>query len=213
MPRVSEQYRADRRAEIVAVAARRFAEHGFHATSMADVINGSGFSAGSVYRYFRSKEELIGAVSETALTAAGEIFDRLLENGAAPSPADAVAAAIEGVVAKIQRDAIEGVDITRVALQVWAEAMRNPEVSERVNVVYRQFRGYCAEVARRWQAAGNLSVDADPVQVGAAILSLIQGFILQNLLITGTDAQSYLTGVRALLGATSPAEDTPIQAR
>ncbi|KOX12228.1 hypothetical protein ADK66_05000 [Micromonospora sp. NRRL B-16802] len=36
-----------------------------------------------------------------------------------------------------------------------------------------------AEIARRWQQAGTLAADADPDQVGAAMLSLLQGYMLQ----------------------------------
>ncbi|WP_320065542.1 TetR/AcrR family transcriptional regulator [Micromonospora sp. RTGN7] len=205
MPRITEEYRASRRAEIVSAAARRFAEDGFHNTSMADLIAESGMSAGAVYRYFRSKEEIIGAVAETALTTAEEVFERLLADGATPSPAETVTALVEGAITKLARNAIEGVDTTRIAVQVWGEALRNPEIAERTGSVYQRLRGHCAEVARRWQAAGNLPADAVPDQVGAAMLALGQGFLLQNLLIADTSAPAYLDGVRALLGGDLPA--------
>jgi hypothetical protein len=40
-----------------------------------------------------------------------------------------------------------------------------------------------------------------PEQVGSALMGLVQGFVLQRLLVADTDAGSYLAGVRALLGA------------
>ncbi|MFF5075432.1 TetR/AcrR family transcriptional regulator [Actinoplanes sp. NPDC000266] len=199
MPRVTEQYRAGRRAEILAAAARLFATDGFHATSMADIISESGLSAGAVYRYFRSKEELIGAVAELALSTADEIFDALLAGGASPSPGQAMTAIIEAISGRIMNDAIAGTDITRIGVQVWAEALRSPELATRANLVYRELRGRFSEVARRWQAAGNLPADAVPDEVGAAMLGLVQGFILQHLLVTDTDTGGYLAGVRVLL--------------
>jgi hypothetical protein len=72
--------------------------------------------------------------------------------------------------------------------------------------VYQRLRGHFAEVARRWQAAGGLAADAEPQQVGAALLSLVQGFVLQRLLVAGTDTDTYLAGVRALLAMTGPGE-------
>ena len=204
MPRVSEQYRADRRAEIVVAAARLFAADGFHNTSMADVISASGLSAGAVYRYFRSKEDLIGSVAERALSAADETFAHLLADGAAPSPDEALTAILGAISDRIADDPVTGVDITRIGVQVWAEALRNPEVAARANEVYQRLRGHFAEVARRWQAAGGLAADAEPQQVGAALLSLVQGFVLQRLLVAGTDTDSYLAGVRALLATTVP---------
>ncbi|XVU27935.1 TetR/AcrR family transcriptional regulator [Actinoplanes sp. CA-054009] len=201
MPRVSEQYRADRRAEILAAAARLFAADGFHSTSMADIISESGLSAGAVYRYFRSKDEIIGSVSEIALSTADEIFRVLLADGATPSPEQAVHASIEAISGRLMNDTTLGTDITRIGIQVWAEALRNPELATRVNLVYRGLREHFAEVARRWQAAGHLPADVVPEQVGAAMLGLVQGFVLQNLLVTDTDTASYLAGVRGLLAS------------
>ena len=67
MPRVSQQYRDARRREILEAAGRCFAENGFHSTSMQDFFEASGLSAGLVYRYFRSKDELITALAGEAL--------------------------------------------------------------------------------------------------------------------------------------------------
>ncbi|MFC7531488.1 TetR/AcrR family transcriptional regulator [Actinoplanes sp. GCM10030250] len=203
MPRVSEKYLAGRRAEIVTAAARLFATNGFHATSMADIISAADLSAGAVYRYFRSKEELIAAVAETALTTADDIFTNLLANGATPSPAQAVTMLTEGINARVALDPASNADLTRIGVQVWAEALRNPELATRANTVYLRLRGHFAEIARRWQGAGNLPADADPDQVGAAMLSLVQGFMLQRLLINGTGIDGYLAGVNALLATPS----------
>ncbi|GLW34268.1 TetR/AcrR family transcriptional regulator [Actinoplanes regularis] len=203
MPRVSEQYLASRRAEILSAAARLFSANGFHATSMADVINESGLSAGAVYRYFRGKDELIAAVAEEGLTAADEAFTELLSEDAVPSPQQALAALIRAINDRMTPHPLIGVDVTRIGVQVWAEALRSPELAGRANEVYRRLRGHFAEVARRRQAAGYLPADAVPEQVGAAMLSLAQGFILQRLLVDDTDADGYLAGVTALLSPVS----------
>jgi AcrR family transcriptional regulator len=199
MPRVSEQYRADRRAEILAAAARLFAANGFHATSMADIISEAGLSAGAVYRYFRSKEDLITAVAERALSAADEVFTDLLADGAAPDPAHAVATLIDAVTARLMDESQNGADLTRIGVQVWAEALRNPGLAHRADAIYLRLRGHCAEVARRWQKAGHLSADTVPDHVGAAMLGLVQGFILQHLLLSGTQPADYTAGMAALL--------------
>ncbi|BEL07125.1 TetR/AcrR family transcriptional regulator [Actinoplanes sichuanensis] len=199
MPRVTETHRAERRAEILAAAARLFADNGFHATSMAGIIAESGLSAGAVYSYFRSKEELIGAVAGLAMSTADEVFGELLARDAVPSPAEVTTAMVEAVTERFIEDSVIGVDMTRLAVQVWAEALRNPDVLARVSHVVVRLRGHCAEVARRWQAAGNLPDSANPDQVGAAMLSLVQGYILQRLLLPETDAPYYVAGIDALL--------------
>ncbi|MDI6102386.1 TetR/AcrR family transcriptional regulator [Actinoplanes sp. NEAU-A12] len=203
MPRVTDSHRAGRRAEILTAAARLFADNGFHATSMAGIIAGSGLSAGAVYSYFRSKEELIGAVTDLVSTTADEVFGELLADGATPSPAAVVTAMVEEVTERFITDSVIGVDMSRLAVQVWAEALRNPEVLARAGRVVTGLRGHCAEVARRWQAAGNLPAAVVPDQVGAAMLSLVQGYILQRLLLPGTDGAYYVAGMQALLAPSS----------
>ncbi|MBM2622081.1 TetR/AcrR family transcriptional regulator [Actinoplanes sp. LDG1-06] len=208
MPRVSEQYRADRRAEILAAAARLFSANGFHATSMADIIGEAGLSAGAVYRYFPSKEDLIAAVAETALSAADEVFAQLLADDAAPAPAHAVTVLIKEITARLVNEPKTGVDFTRVGVQVWAEALRNPSLAARADSVYLRLRGQCAEIARRRQQLGLLPADTDPDHVGAAMLGLVQGFVLQHLLISGTEPAAYTAGINALFAETAGATET-----
>jgi AcrR family transcriptional regulator len=200
VPRVSEEYRAARRGEILAAAAGLFAHNGFHATSMADIFAESGMSAGAVYRYFRSKEEIVVAVAETVLANADEVFARLLADGAAPSPAETVRAVIAAILERGGQGPVAGPEFTRIAIQVWGEASRSEELRERVGGAFTQVRAHYTEVARRWQEAGRLPADADLEQVGSAMLGLTQGFLLQSLLIPGTTPEGYIAGVEALLG-------------
>ncbi|WP_027341654.1 TetR/AcrR family transcriptional regulator [Hamadaea tsunoensis] len=199
MPRVTDEYLVQRRAEILRAAARCFARDGFHATSMAAIIAEAGLSAGAVYRYFRSKDEIIVAAAEWWLAAVDEWLGDLLADGAAPSPEEAVAQMAGGIMNRTIIDSAGGVDLTRIALQVWSEALRQPALAAQVDVAYRRLRGHCAEVARRWQAAGNLSPEAVPEQVGAAMFGLLQGFIVQRLLVSDTTPEGYLAGVHDLL--------------
>jgi AcrR family transcriptional regulator len=209
MPRVSAEYLAGRRAEILAAAVRLFAANGFHATSMADIISASNLSAGAVYRYFRSKEELIASVADVATATADEVFAELLSGDATPSPDEAVTTMIDAITVRLMHnEEFGGVDLSRVAVQVWAEALRNPEVAVRVDRAMGELRANGTEVARRWQAAGNLPADADPEQVGSAMFGMVQGYVLQRLLFSGTSKEGYQSGVRALLtptAATAPA--------
>jgi hypothetical protein len=91
------------------------------------------------------------------------------------------------------------VDMSRVALHAWAEALRDPEIADRIEQTLRHLRGHYAEVARGWQAAGTITPDADPEHIGAVLLGIVHAFALQRLLIPGTDPGEYLSGVRALL--------------
>jgi len=47
-------------------AARRFAAHGYHPTSVAEIVDGMGVGKGVFYWYFSSKEELFGEILREA---------------------------------------------------------------------------------------------------------------------------------------------------
>jgi TetR/AcrR family transcriptional regulator, cholesterol catabolism regulator len=57
-PALRERYDR-RRADVVATAARLFAERGYQATSMADLTEATGLAAGGLYHYIGSKERLL----------------------------------------------------------------------------------------------------------------------------------------------------------
>lgn len=69
--------RYDRRqAEVVAAAARLFAEQGYHATSMQDLTQATGLAAGGLYHYIGSKEQLLFRICD-------ELLEPLLEQARA----------------------------------------------------------------------------------------------------------------------------------
>src|SRR5271155_4580355 len=72
---------AERRAHIVAAAERAFVRFGFHATTMQDVAEEAGMSAGNLYRYFPSKEAIVEGLCTAEQTERAEIFAELSGTG------------------------------------------------------------------------------------------------------------------------------------
>ena len=56
----------DRKRQLMDFAARRFAEGGYHPTSVAEIVDGMGVGKGVFYWYFGSKEELLLAILNEA---------------------------------------------------------------------------------------------------------------------------------------------------
>lgn len=54
--------RGDKRAAILAAALELFVERGFHGTAVPEVADRAGVGAGTIYRYFASKEALVNAL-------------------------------------------------------------------------------------------------------------------------------------------------------
>ena len=116
--------RADRRtktrAELIAVAERRFSADGYHATSLDAVADEAGFTKGAVYSNFSSKEDLFFAVYERRV----ERFTAAA--GLLPEAADVDAAVREQVAAAAaRRDREDG--WLAVFFEFWAHVLRHPE--------------------------------------------------------------------------------------
>lgn len=194
MPRVSEAHLAARRQQILDAAARCFLRNGFHQTSMQDVIKEADLSVGAFYRYFKSKNELITAIATEKISEVTGVLDRVLTT----EPLPPVTAILEQVL-QVVDSAIDNDGPVRIAVQVWGEAVHDPEVAAVVADIYGRVRERAVRTAERAQAAGRLPATADPAGIGAAIFGLVQGYILQRILLGTVDRQTYMNGVRALL--------------
>lgn len=195
MPRVTDEHRANRREQIVQAALRCVARSGFHGMTMADVISESGLSAGAVYGYFRGKSDLLLAIADRAIGTIDEAFHHTLADGAAPHPADVLAAALEAYM-DVGDD---GVDLTVVTVQAWAEAVRGGEIHDLLSPRIGRLRELWVEVMRRHQAAGHLAADVEPAEAAMVMVGLIPGFILQRLMLADVTVEGFIRGVRALL--------------
>jgi TetR/AcrR family transcriptional regulator, mexJK operon transcriptional repressor len=78
-PSRREQNKAERRAAIVQLALRSFLAHGYEATSMSAIAKEMGGSKGTLWSYFSSKEELLGAVIDTASAAFQSFMGAILD--------------------------------------------------------------------------------------------------------------------------------------
>lgn len=163
---------------------------------MQDVIKEANLSVGAFYRYFSSKAELIRAIAEEKVVVIIGTIDHLLRQ----EPAPPLITVLDEVL--LQVDTHLGDDgPVRIAVQVWGEATHDPEFAELVAGIYTQIRHSATALAERAQAAGQLPSGADPSAVGSVIFGMIQGYILQRVLIGQLDRAKYLSGVGALLGA------------
>lgn len=200
MPKVSEEHRAARREQIITAMLRCVARDGFHKTTMAAVVAESGLSAGSVYLYFKDKDDLIRAIVETV---AGEGLSVVLDRAAAdvPPPHEVLAAVLERVIAIGEE---RGIELHRVALQAWAEAARSPEIME----IYRREGGLgraaWTTYVERAIAAGHLSKSADPARTAHTLIGLVAGFMVQRLFFEDLTPASYAAGLGDLMAGKRP---------
>ncbi|QWF79330.1 TetR/AcrR family transcriptional regulator [Amycolatopsis sp. CA-230715] len=193
MPRITEEHRAERRAEIVAAARRRFARTGFHQTSMPDIAKEAGVSVGAPYRYFAGKEEIILELAGDAFRAIFAPIVRLVDAEETPAVADLVAASIGAA------DATGDDELLRCGVQVWSELLTNDTLRERAADGFEDVRRKIAEVLRRGQAAGTVPAALEPERGSRVVMALLHGFVLQRVAFGLDDTEGFAEDVRAVL--------------
>ena len=78
--------RAARRTQVLAVARRVFAERGYHATSVADIIEAAGIARGTFYLYFVSKRAIFDELLDNLFAMLTAVLRRVdVSPGAAPA--------------------------------------------------------------------------------------------------------------------------------
>jgi AcrR family transcriptional regulator len=195
MPRVSDQHLAARRQQILDAARVCFTRNGFHATSMQDVIAEAGLSVGAVYRYFKGKEELVMAIAGQVVESVSSEIGTITEREPAPPVPEAIARLLDDLEPRLGPDGV-----FRLAVQVWAESIRNPALAEFVKQAYTTIRARVTVLVRRAQDAGHLAPQADTAAMGAALFGMVLGYLLQQMLTGTPDRETFLSGVRGLLG-------------
>jgi len=201
VPKISEEKRVARQAQILDAAARCFAKVGFHRTSMEDIIEESGLSAGAIYCYFRSKHDMVEAISAerhardqallAALTSAPSFSEGLDRTG------QALSHLLQDPKEKQRR---------KVSIQFWAESLHDARIRRVAKRGMRQ-RDRLASAVKKAQRKGEIAESFDADSLSRVMFALLQGFILQQAWEPGIDIPAYVATVGALLRSAFSADD------
>lgn len=193
MPKVSDEYRAARRDEILDAALRAFTSKGLDGASMADIIAESGLSAGAIYGHFPSKVELLAAVAQRTLGQRRlEVAARQAEGAAPLTPGEVLATVLRGMRAHFD---------TRLLVQLWAAAATDTELGDTIRGPVRSIRETFGDAIRPWFAA-NYPADEAEARLARALpimMALGQGFMIQRQLFDDFDEEGYLAELPATL--------------
>ncbi|MCP3802330.1 TetR/AcrR family transcriptional regulator [Allokutzneria sp. A3M-2-11 16] len=77
----------DRRAELLAIAGRLFAERGFATTTVREIADAAGILSGSLYHHFDSKESMVDEILRGFLDRLRAAYDRVLAEETDPRAA------------------------------------------------------------------------------------------------------------------------------
>ena len=208
MPRITEERREARREQILDAARACVLEHGLEAVSMEMIIARSGLSTGAVYRYFKGKDELLGAAVTAATREIGAAVAPVLADSKPVLPSELVEKLLAAWVSYSQSGvgAAAGLDRMPVAVHGWSYALADSHLKAALQAGLRGFREACIPFVKQWQANGVVDAGVEPGAVAQLLLSIFLGFVAQRSLTGEAEVQAHADALAALTTA-EPASD------
>ena len=118
---MSAQYKIETKSKIVESALIAFSKYGYDRTRMDDIAEAAKVSKGTLYLYFRSKEELFYAISETNILRLKEQLSTLMATRKEELVSNA-----EKFYENFHNE--NGQDFDKVFFEIIAESSRNPKL-------------------------------------------------------------------------------------
>jgi AcrR family transcriptional regulator len=213
LPKMSDAYLEARRKAILDAATAVFVRKGIPTATMADIAEQAGLTAGAIYRYYKSKDELADACL-------GEVASAITQQWLEP-PSEERA---ELDFARLARATFALLGTPAVAtstvmhLESVLNAVRDRDASQLAASVEEQ-RKICEGVARyisAGQARGEISATADAFVLAEALYMFYQGACLALLLNPQINVLAHLEQIVQLLQLSAPdagRADAPIAVR
>jgi TetR/AcrR family transcriptional regulator, repressor for uid operon len=172
-PKVTSQYKTEIREKIVDAAIVTFSKHGYDRTKMDDIAETANLSKGTIYLYFKSKEELFYAISENNIKALKEQLSVLFTKS-------------EDLISDSQkfyvnfRKASEQSD--KVFLETIAESSRNQRLQEMLYHQRMKVLDIVTEYLKLQIKKGFFRSDIDIDAVSVGLVSLYDGLSISKII-------------------------------
>ncbi len=202
------ELRAQRTAEIVQAAAEVFAKKGYRQARVIDVARRAGIGKGTIYEYFRNKQELFLAVFDWYVEGVLTAGLNAAEPGADPPET------LRGLVEGILEATAEVQHLYPLTLELWAAAAGS-EFGERLNQefrdLYSRYARVVAGIVRDGMASGRFAPGVDPEATARVLVGALDGLFLQAWLDPDFDAPAAGRAFLDVLlgGLAAPAAGTP----
>lgn len=161
-----------RRREILDAAAQVFARLGFARARMDDIAQEAGLSKGTLYLYFRSKEDLIQALLDRLFRREAEGLRQALEGHTQPVPQR-----LRQLFAAVLARLLSYRPLLPLFYEFYALAAQRRSVREALQAYYRTYADLLAQLLREGMERGEIR-PGDPHRLAVALIAHIEGVIL-----------------------------------
>ena len=189
-------YKAEVKEKIVQAAIESFAQTGFDRTKMEDIAKRLGLSKGTIYLYFKSKEDLFLAICEYNIQKGDE------EDAGLFVRKENVVSDAEQIYDNIRRRE-QGND--RVMLEMVAESARNSKLRKAMYELHVKVHEHVMQGVRNKIEEGFLRKDVDAISLAIALVALYDGLAVNRMLGIGDAAnkRAWVTMIRAMIAGSS----------
>lgn len=156
------------REALIAAATQLFVEQGLDRPSLDAICARAGFTRGAFYVHFRTRDELIAAVVESAM---GGFIDAMIETGEAGADLGTI---VRTFAAVLRGGPLPFVGQVR-GHQIMEACLRSPTLRQKYNELLAHARERLCDTVRRGQDAGTVRGDVDPHATAQLLLALVLG--------------------------------------
>ena len=172
-PRVTDQYKTEVKEKIVQAAITTFSKYGYDKTRMDDIAKSAKLGKGTLYLYFKSKEELFYAISENSIKELKEQLSKLFSKK-------------EDLVHDAEKfyDQYRNLihDSEKVSFEMIAESSRNPKLRKALYEQRMKVYDIVIDYLRRQIEKGFFRKDMDVNAIASGLVALYDGLTISKLL-------------------------------
>jgi AcrR family transcriptional regulator len=163
--------------QIIQAAIQVFARHGVAKTKMVNIAEAAGIGKGTIYEYFRSKEEIFATAFNTMFAEMEIRLEQIVHSSL--SPHEKLSQLIK---ASIDFYGDEASEFAAIMMDFWAEGIRtkNDEILHAISLkqIYRKFRHLISNIVKEGIREGTFR-KTDPTSFAAITIAALDGIFLQ----------------------------------
>lgn len=192
-PKVSAQYKVEVKGKIVESALIAFSKYGYDKTRMDDIAEAAKVSKGTLYLYFKSKEELFYAISETNILRLKEQLSTLMATRKEELVSNA-----EKFYENFHNET--GQDFDKVFFEIIAESPRNSKLKRMLYEHRLRIIDIVTEYLNLQVERDLFAKDVDIKAISAGLVSLFNGLSISKVsgMSESTNKQAWKETIRAI---------------